>query len=108
MPEFFLTIPCSPGKFNPDEVQPILACTGRDSTGADECMYICPFCLDTFTNGRTARRHIGIGVMFNDVKKVACTVLRELSSERELFVRANFARIRREIERKYEKKRGKG
>ena len=95
-----LTIPCEVSKpWTDKDVRPIYLFTGRDSTGADMAIWVCPFCELGIRSRRTCEKHMGIRVMFSNIKKIGCTVLRELNSKRENFVRGNFGNVMREIQR---------
>ena len=97
---FYLTVPCTPSKpWTENDVRPVYVFTGNDSTGAATAIWVCPFCELGITNRRTCEKHMGIGVMFSNVRDIACTVLREINSEREAFVRKNYGRIAETLQR---------
>ena len=101
MKELCITIPCEPTKpWTDSDVRPLYIFLGNDSTGAARTTYVCPFCELEMATGKACQKHMG---MVMNVPP-GCRVLRKINSDREVFVRSNFAKVKKEIEDGYARK----
>jgi hypothetical protein len=93
-------VPCEISKpWTDRDVRPIYLFTGNDKTGAATAIWVCPFCELGINNRRTCEKHMGIGVMFSNIRDIACTVLSQVNSEKESFVRKNFGDVMQRIQK---------